>query len=525
MPDVSYVPGALIAVAGDRCLAVVEAAPDSAATTWIWQQVTAGASAEALLAGLLGGGFEGVGGLALLAGLPARQRRLFCRGAVAATVEGGNVSARIDGAGLLTWREYAVATDAERIVLGEPPDDNVLRLPTAAGVLLASCVIIDLTSAASRDTLRYDSPVAGYSAGAYASGRPEVATAPWGLPRGRRVAAFAEVADLPEVAALPEVALVPEVAALPEVALVPEAAALPEVAVVPQVALLPDDDSGAGSGESIIGDSGAQPAVTLHPDAVATARVIAPPETADTGRTGVPASLAPPAPVRPRSPEGLIDAVEWGPGPGAAAGRSADRTQAPSAGAPLSAAEHGEDEFTVKRAELPAPGEAEQAARAAAPPGWIGPLVPVLMCPAGHMNPPSEANCRRCGSALPNDAVVAPRPALGVLRLSTGDVVTLDRGVVMGRNPRTDFVGAESEERPHVVSLPSAGGDISRTHLRVTIDGWHVLVTDLNSTNGTLVALPGRDPEQLRPGEPVPIKPGTVVTLADGIDFRYEVAE
>jgi pSer/pThr/pTyr-binding forkhead associated (FHA) protein len=95
----------------------------------------------------------------------------------------------------------------------------------------------------------------------------------------------------------------------------------------------------------------------------------------------------------------------------------------------------------------------------------------------------------------------------------------------MGRNPRTDFADASGEERPHVVKLPSAGGDISRTHVRVTLDGWHVLVTDLNSTNGTLVTLPGRDPQQLRPGEPVPVQPGTVVTLADGIEFRYEVAE
>ena len=88
---------------------------------------------------------------------------------------------------------------------------------------------------------------------------------------------------------------------------------------------------------------------------------------------------------------------------------------------------------------------------------------------------------------------------LGVLRLSLGDVITLDRGVLMGRNPRTDFAGPDGEERPHVVKLPSADGDISRTHLRVTLDGWHVLVTDLNSTNGTLVTLPGRDPQQLGP--------------------------
>jgi pSer/pThr/pTyr-binding forkhead associated (FHA) protein len=160
-----------------------------------------------------------------------------------------------------------------------------------------------------------------------------------------------------------------------------------------------------------------------------------------------------------------------------------------------------------------------------APPDRIGPVVPALLCPSGHVNPPSGATCRRCGAPLPHDPVPVPRPVLGVLRLSLGDVIMLDRGVLMGRNPRTDFAGTDGEERPHVVKLPSADGDISRTHLRVTLDGWHVLVTDLNSTNGTLVTLPGRDPQQLRPGEPVPIQPGTVVTLADGIDFRYEVTE
>jgi hypothetical protein len=173
--------------------------------------------------------------------------------------------------------------------------------------------------------------------------------------------------------------------------------------------------------------------------------------------------------------------------------------------------------------------ELSELAARTAPPDRIGPVVPALICPAGHVNPPSGGVCRRCGAALPHDPVLVPRPVLGVLRLSLGDVIALDRGVVMGRNPRTDFAGAGAEagggERPHVVKLPSADGDISRTHLRVSLDGWHVLVTDLNSTNGTLVTLPGRESQQLRPGEPVPIQPGTVVTLADGIDFRYEVTE
>ena len=206
---------------------------------------------------------------------------------------------------------------------------------------------------------------------------------------------------------------------------------------------------------------------------------------------------------------GLIDAPPWLSGPGG----SAPPGQAPPGQAP------GESGSTVKRAELP------DFVAVTTPPDRIGPVVPALLCPSGHVNPPSGATCRRCGAPLPHDPVPVPRPVLGVLRLSLGDVITLDRGVLMGRNPRTDFAGTDGEERPHVVKLPSADGDISRTHLRVTLDGWHVLVTDLNSTNGTLVTLPGRDPQQLRPGEPVPIQPGTVVALADGIDFRYEVTE
>jgi pSer/pThr/pTyr-binding forkhead associated (FHA) protein len=67
-----------------------------------------------------------------------------------------------------------------------------------------------------------------------------------------------------------------------------------------------------------------------------------------------------------------------------------------------------------------------------------------------------------------------------------------------------------------------AGADISRSHLEVSLDEWHVLVTDLKSTNGTVVTLPGRSPERLRPGQALMIEPGTVVTLADEVHFTYE---
>jgi pSer/pThr/pTyr-binding forkhead associated (FHA) protein len=112
---------------------------------------------------------------------------------------------------------------------------------------------------------------------------------------------------------------------------------------------------------------------------------------------------------------------------------------------------------------------------------------------------------------------------LGVLRLSTGDAITLDRGVLMGRSPSpTRLVGAE---RPHLVRIPSPDKQISRNHLEIRLDGWHVLVTDLKSTNGTLVTLPGREPERLRPDIPEPIEPGTTVSLADEVTFRFEVID
>lgn len=487
MTDVSYVPGALTAVVGDRCWALVETSTDSPMAVWIWRQLGQGAPAQALLAGLLSVGAQGSGlpgiGFALLTEGPDGCPRLYCRGAVGATVTGGTVTERIDGAGLLTWREQVVQSDAERIVLGEPPAAGVFRLPAADGVLLAACVIVDLAQAASRDPVPYWEPsppspwrpvLAGTASGV-------AAAAPGGAQAGG-----AQAGGGPGPGVFPDTITVTGPGSAGPVQSLAGLLVPPAPAGTPAPAGAGADDEydcfwGATQGRSV---EDAAIRLDAHGDA-------------SVGRYGLPGAAGP-VPRGPRVPGQLIDAVPWGPG------------LTPSA---------GEAGFTVKRADL-----AALAARSA-PPDSIGPAVPALVCPAGHVNPPSEASCRRCGAPLPHDTMIVPRPVLGVLRLSVGDVIALDRGVVMGRSPRADFAGTDGEERPHVVKLPSADGDISRTHLRVTLDGWHVLVTDLNSTNGTLVTLPGRDAEQLRPGEPVPIKPGTVVTLADGIDFRYEVPE
>jgi hypothetical protein len=169
-------------------------------------------------------------------------------------------------------------------------------------------------------------------------------------------------------------------------------------------------------------------------------------------------------------------------------------------------------EATVDRSALLAAAQVES-----------GPLVPAVLCPAGHPSPPHAGTCRTCGREIPaQQPFQTARPPLGVLRLATGDVVTLDRGVLLGRSPkvRADLAVAD---RPHLVKVPSPENDISRNHLEVVLEGWHVLVRDLGSTNGTTVALPGQVAVRLRPGDQQVIEPGTVLTMADEVSLTFEV--
>jgi hypothetical protein len=547
--DVSYVPGARTAVAGDQCWALVEASANSPAVARIWQRLSQGAAADEMLAGLVADGLGGTPGFALLAAAGDGRLRLFCRGPVGATVvsdasqagavlagpadSGAARSLRVDGTGLLTWREHVVPEEAERIFLGEPPSDDELRLPAAAGVLLAGCVIIDLTNFAARDTVPYVAAAPAGAVGAEAAGLDAAGLDAAGLDAVGRDAVGRDAAG--RGAVLADTVADPRGAG--------PGGKQKTIVFFPDTITITHPGSVAGRAPaapalSDAGRAAEPPAPVPYPEVPPPARRW--PPSSDQGRPGGAPPTAPftgasppsgpvlsgPAPSAPGTmarpawpaagqapapgqPGGLIDVPPWLAGPGG---------QAAGAGMPQRAGDPDEPDSTVKRSEL-----ADVVARTT-PPDRIGPVVPALICPSGHVNPPSGGACRRCGAPLPHDAVLVPRPVLGVLRLSLGDVIALDRGVVMGRNPRTDFTGPDGEERPHVVKLPSADGDISRTHLRVTLDGWHVLVTDLNSTNGTLVTLPGHEPQQLRPGEPVPMQPGTVVTLAEGIDFRYEVA-
>lgn len=144
-----------------------------------------------------------------------------------------------------------------------------------------------------------------------------------------------------------------------------------------------------------------------------------------------------------------------------------------------------------------------------------------MSCAAGHLTPADSKVCRVCRQPVaPQEPRRVPRPTLGGLRLPTGEVVPLDRGVVLGRKPAPL---EDSTDWPHLVHLPSDHTFVSRMHLHIELDGWNVLARDLDSRGGTMLTMPGRDPERMRAGEAYVLEPGCRLDLAEVYEVRFEV--
>ncbi len=116
--------------------------------------------------------------------------------------------------------------------------------------------------------------------------------------------------------------------------------------------------------------------------------------------------------------------------------------------------------------------------------------------------------------------VPARRPASGRVRLSTGQVVELERPVIIGRRPRSPR--ASGAELPTLIAVDSPQGDISRSHVEIRAEGEHVLVTDLATTNGTVLRRGGQEPVRLHPNEPTMVVTGDTIDLGDGVTATFE---
>jgi hypothetical protein len=108
------------------------------------------------------------------------------------------------------------------------------------------------------------------------------------------------------------------------------------------------------------------------------------------------------------------------------------------------------------------------------------------------------------------------------LEFSHGERVDVDRVVIIGRAPEAGRFSLA--EQPLLVTVPSPHQEISSTHVEVRpgtgVDHGAAVVTDLGSTNGTVVVQPGLGPEELRPGVPVQLMPGALIDLGDGLTIR-----
>jgi hypothetical protein len=146
-------------------------------------------------------------------------------------------------------------------------------------------------------------------------------------------------------------------------------------------------------------------------------------------------------------------------------------------------------------------------------------LVTAALCTAGHANPPGALHCRICSAPMdPAGPRLVDRPCLGVLVASSGESIDLLGPVLVGRAPN----GGSTDPQAALLRVLSPNQDISRTHVRVAPSDWSIEVTDMNSTNGTLVRHPGGEAIRLSPGETVTVEIGAVIDLGD--DVSLEIA-
>ena len=100
------------------------------------------------------------------------------------------------------------------------------------------------------------------------------------------------------------------------------------------------------------------------------------------------------------------------------------------------------------------------------------------------------------------------------IRVNRHEPIPLDSPALIGRKPVSPRIAIGGV--PRLVRVPSPGREVSSTHVELRQQGASVIVTDLRSTNGTVVSIPGSSSQKLRQGESLVVSAGTVVDIGDG---------
>ncbi|MDO4412281.1 FHA domain-containing protein [Cutibacterium sp.] len=118
-------------------------------------------------------------------------------------------------------------------------------------------------------------------------------------------------------------------------------------------------------------------------------------------------------------------------------------------------------------------------------------------------------------SASVSDGPFPPSNVAATLVSTTGEVTYLKDVVLVGRAPR-------AENGEDIMRVPSPRQDISRTHVKFAVGQWGIEVTDMHSTNGTVVRRVGQDPLRLESGQTIELAIGDAVDLGDGVVITIE---
>ncbi len=475
-----YIPGSWFAAIAPQGAVVLPAAagPERARNAWVALQAGGGlASVLETLTGAFGTSLAAIPPFAVVT-REGDEIRIAVRGALSVGAAGVTVT----GAGVTTWNEQVVAgTGAVTIDTGDAAAPGAAPLPLVGGIVMVSRVVVaadlgvqavvagvvdDVVEDASVDLPEVE-----------AQPEAEVEREPEPEPEAELEAEVepepepeAEVEPEPEAEPEPEVEPKRQAEPEPEVEPEPEPEAEPAVAVEveaeaeaepePEIAvedLGPDDDQW---GATVV-KGATDPAFRRSPapaSQLSHLAVFPPP-------TGVPVATAP----------GLISAV-----PGAVGTRPGDH-----------------DGMTISVAQsraLRAAAQADAAGAPAAEPVAVPEPTPV---------------------AVPE---VAPASTARIV-LSTGRELLLDRTVVIGRRPSS--TRTTGGMLPHLVAVESPEQDISRSHVEIRPEGDAVVVTDLKTTNGTLLRRTGHEPVQLHPGEPTVVVSGDVLEIGDDVSVTF----
>ncbi|ACQ80012.1 FHA domain containing protein [Beutenbergia cavernae DSM 12333] len=549
----TYVPGTWTAMVAPQAVVVLDPSVAPLTVLRVWDEVEAGSDVTSWVELLAGGGLAALPAFALVQVTPDGVRALL-RGDLVVEIDGHSLDAR----DVATWREQLAPEGREIVVRTPEAADGVGDLPLEAGVVRAAQVQYTVTVRPTRTVAAPLLVPAELDADGASAVEPESDDASVDATDGATTAlgaAGAVTETLPPVTAVP----FPAVPAPEEPVAGPEAEA-ESVDAVEAVADGEPEPERDAEGESEL-EAEAEAEVEPEPEPEVEPEPEAEPEPEpEPEPENEPEPESEPEPENESEPEPAFESeldveldseseteLEAVPEP--------EPEPEPVELEPETEPEPADPEVSEDTFASYDPDDVDEGAEStimvgslpkAAAPGAMIDSVPAAPAPVPGAPPlptpppkPSDAPAAAAGGDHDGQTLLAEElperqgggvgpapepesaaPPAYVLSFAHGARVDLDRPVLVGRAPESPRFDGPTP--PRLVPVPSPEQDISRTHAEIRVEGGYVIVTDLRSTNGTVVTRPGQPAQRLHPGEGVPIPVGTEVDLGDGAIITLE---